>query len=350
MPSSDTARATCADVTNRDDDGGRVLHADCPVSTLGVFADLLRLPEAADVVQRMKRFARAVDERPALSDEALADEVGAFYVEMDAFVHVHPLWACAMAAELDGARDGLEHYLSTRLYPRAMPALAAAERRVERGLLSRRRALVPILTPESLGLSRRFCRQHPWPRAAAELRAIETHLTPRRKLACVVNCCARLGLELGASAHAYAAEHGSSAGGSAHGADELFPALVIMLCNCPVRELARTISYASAHRHPLRLEADGEARCYLTHVLAALHFVESCTAEHLVGVSPGEFAAALDGPRRGEEDDDDDDVLMSVPDDSLVTPGRQVHTACAQGSLGRQPDESRAHAHYAERF
>jgi len=65
------------------------------------------------------------------------------------------------------------------------------------------------------------------------------------------------------------------------------------MLHCTLRPLAASLAYAGAYRHPLRLEADGEARYYLTLALSSAQFIRTCGAAQLVGVSERAFAAAL---------------------------------------------------------
>jgi hypothetical protein len=79
----------------------------------------------------------------------------------------------------------------------------------------------------------------------------------------------------------------------AHGADELLPALIIVVAHCPMRALSASLAFIGSYRHPHRLEADGEGRYYLTLATSALEFVASCEAHQLVGISHRAFGAAL---------------------------------------------------------
>ncbi|KAG8462422.1 hypothetical protein KFE25_012242 [Diacronema lutheri] len=281
----------------------------------GAFVRFLQSERGGPLVLRMKQFVHHVEGAPALVGEALALAVREFYLDADALL-LAPGAGVELSAQdaLDGARDGLEQYVMGRLSRRAMPVDTAAQAE-ERELHARCKALAPILTPARLGMVARFSRGAPWPEAQAELRAMERFATPRHKLACLLNCCARLNRSLADSARAHAAEAAaqaaaragapagddasapcareSDARSCAHGADELLPALVTVMLHCTLRPLAASLAYAGAYRHPLRLEADGEARYYLTLALSSAQFIRTCGAAQLVGVSERAFAAAL---------------------------------------------------------
>ncbi|KAJ1630493.1 hypothetical protein T492DRAFT_1002756 [Pavlovales sp. CCMP2436] len=252
-------------------------------SALGSSMQLLQRPEAAELVRRISVFVARVLGEPGLTGDALALSVRAFYFAMDERLVRHPLWQGATPTALDGARDAVEQLLMGRLHTRALPPSAAD---AEQEARARRRALCPLLTPDRLGMPAMFAQDAPWAEAQAELSAMSMYATPRNKCTCLLNCCARLNL-------------GLAARGGGHGADEFLPALVTVMLHCPLRPLAASIAYAGAYRHPLRLEADGESRCYLTHALSALEFIRTCGASQLVGVSPRAFAVAMAVGLRG---------------------------------------------------
>lgn len=247
------------------------------------FVERLQRPEASDVVRLLKRFVSLVHARPDLDADALAASVRALYDEVDGLLGAHPLWSAAGATELDAARDGVEKYVMGRLHDRLLPPAGAARER-ERALDARRRALSRLLLPSHLGLGAPYAQGAPWPAAQAALAQMGRYRTPRDKLVCVLNFGRTLNRALADAAHAHRRAGGAEECAAAHGADELFPAIVLALAHARMPALHAALQYVSVCRHPLRLH--GEAHYFLTACLSALAFIDGCRGQQLAHAPP----------------------------------------------------------------
>ncbi|XVF39430.1 hypothetical protein PTKIN_Ptkin01aG0034000 [Pterospermum kingtungense] len=138
------------------------------------FLERMRQPSASDFVKSIKRsslifdyllfsFSRVGNFIVSFSNNAPDPErdsaaIQAFFANMEAAFRAHPLWSGCSEEELDSAGEGLEKYVMTKLFTRALPDDVKHDKQ-----LSEKMALIQqFVRPENLDIETTFRNETSW--------------------------------------------------------------------------------------------------------------------------------------------------------------------------------------------
>ena len=179
--------------------------------------------------------------------------IQAFLRDTEAAFRGHPAWRGASEEELEASGEGLEKYLTTKLYPNIF-AVVNEERTLDDVLGRRIAALRTFIRPEHLDIPECFRVEASLALARNELVKVNNFKAPRDKLVCVLNTCRVINNLLNVSA-----------GNRPAGADDFLPVLiyVVMLANPP--RLESNLRYIARFRLESRLVSEAAYSVSYTH-------------------------------------------------------------------------------------
>ena len=240
------------------------------------FLEKMRSPSASDLVRAIKHFIQAFSAGvpdPVRDAKRLQD----FLKGTEAAFRAHPLWRQASSEELEGAGEALEKYIMTKLYPLTF-AVAETDKRRDAALATKMEALKRFLKPEHLDIPPAHRVEESWILAMKELGKCDSYKAPRDKLVCALNCC-----RIVSNLLRVAAEQGAPPG-----ADDFFPVLVYVVVRAAPARLVSNLEYVARFRAESRLVS--EAEYFLTNLMSAVHFVETCGPDALSNITDEERA------------------------------------------------------------
>ncbi|XVF36828.1 hypothetical protein REPUB_Repub19eG0092000 [Reevesia pubescens] len=233
------------------------------------FLERMRQPSASDFVKSIKSFIVSFSNN-APDPERDSAAVQVFFSNMEAAFRAHPLWAGCSEEELDGAGEGLEKYVMTKLFTRVFASLPDDVKQDEQ--LSQKIALVQqFVRPENLDIKSTFQNETSWLLAQKELQKINMYKAPRDKLACILNCCKVINnLLLNASI---------ASNENPPGADEFLPVLIYVTIKANPPQLHSNLLYIQRYRRQSRLVS--EAAYFFTNMLSVESFISNIDAKAL---------------------------------------------------------------------
>lgn len=205
--------------------------------------------------------------------------IQAFLRDTEAAFRGHPAWRGASEEELEASGEGLEKYLTTKLYPNIF-AVINEERTLDDVLGRRIAALRTFIRPEHLDIPECFRVEASLALARNELVKVNNFKAPRDKLVCVLNTCRVINNLLNVSA-----------GNRPAGADDFLPVLiyVVMLANPP--RLESNLRYIARFRLESRLVS--EAAYFYTNLVSATHFLTTCDHSAFTNLDEDVFEAHM---------------------------------------------------------
>ena len=205
--------------------------------------------------------------------------IQAFLRDTEAAFRGHPAWRGASEEELEASGEGLEKYLTTKLYPNIF-AVVNEERTLDDVLGRRIAALRTFIRPEHLDIPECFRVEASLALARNELVKVNNFKAPRDKLVCVLNTCRVINNLLNVSA-----------GNRPAGADDFLPVLiyVVMLANPP--RLESNLRYIARFRLESRLVS--EAAYFYTNLVSATHFLTTCDHSAFTNLDEDVFEAHM---------------------------------------------------------
>ena len=295
--------------------------------TFSDFLEKMRQPSASELVRSIKAFIAAFpsgDTAPADASDAHMDavKVQSFLESTEAAFRSHPLWAGASDAALDGAGEGLEKYLMTKLHARAF-ALCPEERLADARSDARRSLLAAFVRPEHLDVPARYRNERSWTLARAELQKINTFKAPRDKLVCMLNCCKVVTNLLNVSA--------AESEGEPPGADDFLPVLIFVVLKAGVPQLYANLKYIERFRKESRLVS--EAAYFFTNLMSAHAFIDRANSDSL-SISAEEFEKEMRAAAasQGTVLDGDLSPIVELPSHGATAEGRAGTIAATEGS------------------
>ena len=241
-------------------------------------------PRAPSLFQSTQAFISSFgDAQMSGNAQRDSDEDGrriqAFLRDTEAAFRGHPAWRGASEEELEASGEGLEKYLSTKLYPNIF-AVVNEERTLDDVLGRRIAALRTFIRPEHLDIPECFRVEASLALARNELVKVNNFKAPRDKLVCVLNTCRVINNLLNVSA-----------GNRPAGADDFLPVLiyVVMLANPP--RLESNLRYIARFRLESRLVS--EAAYFYTNLVSATHFLTTCDHAAFTNLDADVFEAHM---------------------------------------------------------
>ncbi|CAL0319375.1 unnamed protein product [Lupinus luteus] len=156
-------------------------------SGLHDFLDRMRQPSASDFVKAIKSFVVSFSNNAA-DPERDSASIQDFFSDMQAAFRAHPLWAGSSEDELESAREGLEKYVTTKLFSGVFASVPDDVELDDK--LSEKMALIQqFIRPGNLDIKQAFQNETSWLLAHKELQKINMYKAPRDKLICILNCC-----------------------------------------------------------------------------------------------------------------------------------------------------------------
>jgi len=146
-----------------------------------------------------------------------------------------------------------------------------------------------------------------WDAAQAEIRLLNTFITPKEKLTCILNTCKIL-IHLLEDAGCHAS------------ADDFLPHLIFVTIRANVPHLQTNIKFIS--RFTEEDVMNGESYCFFTHLISTIMFIESIEASSL-NIEPEEFYRLMNlSPR--DADDFQKDSTKSSSSLSSSSPSMEI--------------------------
>ncbi|VVB13784.1 unnamed protein product [Arabis nemorensis] len=248
------------------------------------FLERMRKPSAADLVKSIKSFIVSFSNN-APDPEKDCDAVQEFFSKMEVAFRSHPLWSGCSEEELDGAVDGLEKYVMTKLFTRVFAS--NTEDVIADEALSQKMSLVQqFISPENLDIQPTFQNETSWLLAQKELQKINMYKTPRDKLMCILSCCKVINnLLFNASI---------SSNENTPGADEFLPVLIYVTIKANPPQFHSNLLYIQRYRRQSKLV--GEAAYFFTNVLSAESFISNIDAKSL-SLDEADFEKKMESAR-----------------------------------------------------
>ncbi|GBG58841.1 hypothetical protein CBR_g241 [Chara braunii] len=260
------------------DSGGEMAATANAPMTFQDFLDRMRHPSAADLVKSMKsfmlNFTGICEGQDPERNSAIVQE---FLASTEAAFRAHPLWAGASEEELEGAGEGLEKYLMTKLFKHAF-APTDEERERDLKLSQTIKKLQRFIRPEHLDIPQSAQKESSWAFAQKELQKINSWKAPRDKLVCILNCCRVINNLLMVVSLANDT--------NPPGADDFLPVLIYIVIKANPPQLQSNLLYIQRYRNQNRLVS--EASYFYTNLLSAVSFIESLGPKSL-NINPAEF-------------------------------------------------------------
>ncbi|PRP81643.1 hypothetical protein PROFUN_01150 [Planoprotostelium fungivorum] len=136
-----------------------------------------------------------------------------------------------------------------------------------------------FITTQHLDIPEKYVDNDLWSRVTEELLQLNSFLTPRDKLRCILTCCKLIFNGL----HQVLSQEG---GDSAATVDDFLPIFIYVLLRTNPPNLQTNLQYMSTFRHPSRMMA--ESGYYFVSFLTAVRFVETLDASAL-SIDPQQF-------------------------------------------------------------
>ncbi|KAB2617197.1 vacuolar protein sorting-associated protein 9A-like [Pyrus ussuriensis x Pyrus communis] len=230
------------------------------------FLERMRQPSAADLVKSIKSFIVSFSNN-APDPERDSAAVQDFFARMEIDFRAHPLWAGCSEEELDGAGEGLEKYVMTKLFPRVFASLPD-DVKLDEQLYEKMALVQQFIRPENLDIKPTFQNETSWLLAQKELQKINMYKAPRDKLVCILNCCKVINnLLMKASV---------ASNENPPGADEFLPVLIYVTLKANPPQLHLNLLYIQRYRRQSRLV--GEASYFFTNMLSVESFISNIDA------------------------------------------------------------------------
>jgi hypothetical protein len=312
------------------------VSADCAPLPLPPFLERIRLPDAADVVDKLRIFVRTfsvkdwktlygslpdIDAEEYAEEEAAealegggagcaeallsmtgrspqresgvagaperrspAAELRSFFVEMESMLRGHALWRAEVGTPAwDDTLDALDKFLCAKVYSSVFGAHPRAARRD--ASLDRRLSSLSFVTWRHLDLPNPPEFLAPgWNMAADALSSMDRFDSPADKMACIMNACRIVSTLLALAADS----RGSRDGGV--GADEFLPALIFVVLHARPPRLYSNLRYISEFCNPQKLNSEGGY--FYTNVCSAVAFARNIRPAHL-SLSSSEFDSCV---------------------------------------------------------
>ncbi|KAG5490621.1 hypothetical protein JKF63_00742 [Porcisia hertigi] len=211
-------------------------------------------------------------------------------------------------SRLTAVREGIERYVTTRLY-RQLFNVSEDDKR-KNTLLQQKLTRLENMAPESLDALPEVERHHVWGQAMFELDGMDFFISPREKLRCGMRAYELLSLAIGdiLRQRRHAAQGGSaSPTGSTptnvgdeplvFGADASLPCFLLLVLRARPLSFVHNVSYIEKFRHPT-LMSDMESYCLAT-LQSSLIFWQNCRDDGQIspaaaaGTTPGGGASLL---------------------------------------------------------
>lgn len=157
-----------------------------------------RFPSAADATEATTTTDSTTDIAPAAPDAAydrdfhlIKSEYNSLITSVFSSLRSSSAWHGCSSGELENGLEGVEKFLTSKLYDRLL-GLFASDRERDHRLTERLFVLHTWVEPRHLDLPEAACGVDAlggWEAAAEELRAIDRFKSPRDKLVCMLNAC-----------------------------------------------------------------------------------------------------------------------------------------------------------------
>jgi hypothetical protein len=284
-----------------------------------IFLDRLREPNAASLLNDIKRFLMSVlmpNESSdiyvnGMMDAPLEERARLWFEYMEKRFSEDPMWSKESNKVLKLANEGLEKYVMTKLYKIAYTEIS--NRTAEDDVLfsKRRKILKLFLTPDHLEVHKACRSQMTVSLASGELNKLNSYRAPADKLQCIVRCCSFLFNQLSVS---------RGKDGSRPGADDFLPVLIYVLLNSEnVPQINANLEYIQAYRN--KQELMSKAGYCLVNLQSSVAFLSNVNGDSgLQGIGKDEFDSKYAIAQNAVETGDFSEVsLWNVDlDDSLL--------------------------------
>ena len=253
-----------------------------------IFLDRLREPDAAPLLNDIKRFLMSVlmpNEvgdvyENGMMDSPLEERARLWFEYMEKRFSEDSLWSKESNTVLKMANEGLEKYVMTKLFKIAFTEISTRTAEDDTLFSRRRKILRLFLSPDHLEVHKACRSQMTVSLASGELNKLNSYRAPADKLQCIVRCCSFLFNQLSVS-------RGND--GSRPGADDFLPVLIYVLLNSEnVPQINANLEYIQAYRN--KQELMSKAGYCLVNLQSSVAFLTNVNGESgLKGMDKEEF-------------------------------------------------------------
>nr|GME02512.1 vacuolar protein sorting-associated protein 9A-like isoform X1 [Ipomoea batatas] len=238
---------------------GMVRNEEEPLKFDG-FLSRMRNPAAFDLHRSIKGFTVSFPYYMENS-ESDGERLQAFLLTMESKIRSHPLWAGATDNEIDCAVEGLEKFVTTKLYSQAF-ASSPDDAKIDEEITEKICLLQQFMKPKHLDIPSVLQDEALCMLAANELKKIDDFKAPREKLLCILKCCKLINnLLLNVSA-----THDRL-----HGADNFLPLLIYATIKANPPRLHSNLKYIQLYRRHAKLVS--EAAYYFMSLASTKSFI-----------------------------------------------------------------------------
>eukprot|EP01118_Nematostelium_gracile_P015409 TRINITY_DN6171_c0_g1_i1.p1 TRINITY_DN6171_c0_g1~~TRINITY_DN6171_c0_g1_i1.p1 ORF type:complete len:569 (-),score=107.38 TRINITY_DN6171_c0_g1_i1:50-1756(-) len=238
-----------------------------------VFFEKLKHRTAAEIVKALRSFVASFPTQPLETLESQGNVVRIFLANVERIITDHPLWKDASEDEMEGVTEGLEKYITTKLFDVTFNRDVANSK--ENEILHERIQSLGFLTPEHLEIRPAYVHDATIQFACSELLKINNYRTPRDKSISVLNCCKVI----------YTLINKTNPEGT--GVDEFLPILIHVVIQANPKNLDTNMQFIQYFRSPSKMNS--EAGYYCTNLISAITFLKMMDHTGVKGLSKEEF-------------------------------------------------------------
>ncbi|KAL9648627.1 hypothetical protein ABK040_016259 [Willaertia magna] len=268
------------------------------------FTNKLKDKSVSDIARKIKRFVFEIKKTEYTNDLNII--VHTFIEGITIEIKEHPLWKNANDNDITNVREGLEKYITNKIYEKVFsPTIDDIEKDNE--IASRLSLFKRVIEPENLDLSKKTIEDFSFQRAVDELKKMNTYKTPRDKMICISNCCHIV--------MSIVKKHVNSNAS----ADDFIPLLIFTVLKANPPHLHSNIKFIYEYRNPEFL--NGPTSYFLTSLESAMTFWIACDHQ-MLNMDEKKFKNLLNK----EYFEDDDFVKIEIPlkkNNSAVTPNNK---------------------------
>ncbi|KAL6069034.1 Guanine nucleotide exchange factor Vps9 [Balamuthia mandrillaris] len=240
--------------------------------SIQLFFTKLKHPAAADILKRLKQFTTAfrsfIARQSSSSSSAYpppsrqGQAIARFLAETRNIIAAHPLWRDATAEEMEGVVEGLEKYITTKLFSCIFDGNEGDKEKDAR-IHKHIRRLRTFVTHEHLDIAPAFVNHPSITLAISELQKVNDFKSPRDKLVCVLNCCKVI----------FNVLKNASPDKAPAGADDFLPLMIYVVLQANPYSLHSNLQYIQHFRNADKLS--GEPSYFLTNLFSATSFLST---------------------------------------------------------------------------
>eukprot|EP00727_Mastigamoeba_balamuthi_P013039 m51a1_g8358 hypothetical protein (886) ;mRNA; f:76191-79420 len=233
------------------------------------FAKLLDMPDCKDLKQTVESFVKTFEKQTKGVEKEEERVLKTFLAVVEKAMRTRSIWARLPAKHFVIAREEMHKYIYQRLYPILFTKKEMVQQDAE--LRAHIAKIRPYVTAQFLEIDQVYYEHESVSVAVHELETLDTYVSPLEKLTCIYNSCRILIYIL-------------SNEGSAAGADDFLPLLILALLRADMPSLASNFNYVA--RFVEQEDKYGEGYCYYTHLYSAAMYLRSLTPEMIAAPPP----------------------------------------------------------------